>query len=82
MQCGICQRLAGSFWREMISYHSTLFGDINFFIVSEIPNNKIEGAAVFNAMLNRRLGANAAITTVPVINAEDIGSRQESCHLS
>ena len=56
---------------KLVSYHLVLNGDIDFFIVSDIPDDKIADVAIVNAMLVRGSGAIASIATVPAIRAED-----------
>ena len=45
--------------------------DIDFFIISEIPDDKIADVSIVNAMLVRTYGAIESISTVPAIRAED-----------
>ena len=45
-------------------------GDIDFFTISEIPDDKITDAAFVNALLIRGYRAIENITTVPAIKAE------------
>jgi uncharacterized protein with GYD domain len=56
---------------KLISYHLLLNGDIDFIIVSDIPDNKIADIALVNAMLVRGSGAIESVTTVPALRAED-----------
>jgi uncharacterized protein with GYD domain len=63
--------LLKSYGGKMISYHLVLNGDIDFFIVSDIPDDKIADVSLVNAMLVRGSGAIASITTVPAILAEN-----------
>ena len=56
---------------KLISYHMLMNGDIDFFIISEIPDEKITDVAFVNAMLVRGYGSIENITTVPAIRAED-----------
>ena len=56
---------------KLISYHMLMNGDIDFFIISEIPDEKITDVAFVNALLVRGYGAIENITTVPAIRAED-----------
>lgn len=45
--------------------------NLDIFIISEIPDDKITDVAFVNAMLVRGYGAIENITTVPAIRAED-----------
>jgi len=56
---------------KLVSYHLVLNGDIDFFIVSDILDDKIADVALVNAMLVRGSGAIASIATVPTMRAED-----------
>ena len=56
---------------KMISYHMLLNGDIDFFIVVEMPDDKGLNVALINPMLVRVAGGVAKITTVPAILAEN-----------
>ena len=55
---------------ELISYHMILNGDIDFFIVTEIPDEKLGEIALINAMLVRASGFIESITTTPAMTAE------------
>ena len=46
-------------------------GDIDFIIVSDMPDDKIADVALVNAMLVRASGAIEKISTVPAVRAED-----------
>ena len=48
-----------------------IYGNIDFFIISEIPDDKIADVSIVNAMLVRTYGAIETIPTVPAIRAED-----------
>jgi len=69
------QRLSERCWKpyggKLVSYHLVLNGDIDFFIVSDILDDKIADVALVNAMLVRGSGAIASIATVPTMRAED-----------
>lgn len=64
-------KLLEAYGGRLISYHMMLNGDIDFFIVSDIPDDKIAEVALINAMLVRGSGAIESITTVPAMRAED-----------
>jgi hypothetical protein len=46
-------------------------GDIDFFIISEIPDDKFAAISIVNALLVRTYGAIESITTVPAVLPED-----------
>lgn len=56
---------------KLVSYHVLMNGDIDFFIVSDIPDDKIADVAIVNAMLVRGSGGIENITSVPAVRAED-----------
>jgi uncharacterized protein with GYD domain len=56
---------------KLISYYLFLNGDIDFIIVSDIPDDKIADLTLVNAMLVRASGAIESIATVPTLRAED-----------
>jgi len=56
---------------KLISYHMLLNGEIDFFIVSDMPEDKIADVAMVNTMLVRGSGAIKSITSVPAVRAED-----------
>jgi uncharacterized protein with GYD domain len=62
---------------KLVSYHLVLNGDIDFFIVSDIPDDKIADVALVNSMLVRASGAIASIATVPAMRAEDAVPQME-----
>ena len=64
-------KLLEAYGGKLISYHLLLNGDIDFFIVSDIPDEKIADITLVNAMLVRASGAIESIATVPAIRAED-----------
>ena len=64
-------QLLESYGGKLISYHMLLNGDIDFVIVSEIPEEKLASIALVNAMLVRGSGAIESITTLPALSAED-----------
>jgi uncharacterized protein with GYD domain len=56
---------------KLVSYHMLMNGGIDFFIISEISDDKITDVAFVNALLVRGYGSIETITTVPAIRAED-----------
>ena len=64
-------KLLEAYGGKLISYHLLLNGDIDFFIVSDIPDDKIADVALVNSMLVRGSGAIASIATVPAMRAEN-----------
>ena len=56
---------------KLISYHLLLNGDIDFIIITDIPDDKIADVTLINAMLVRGSGAIESLATVPAIRAED-----------
>lgn len=70
-------RLLESYGGALISYHMLMNGDIDFFIVSDIPDDKIADVSIVNAMLVRGSGAVETIATVPAIRAEDAMQQME-----
>ena len=64
-------KLLGAYGGELVSYHMLLNGNIDFFIVSDIPDDRVADVALVNAMLVRASGAIETITTVPAMRAED-----------
>jgi len=64
------EKLMEAYGGKLVSYHMILNGDIDFFIVTEIPEDKMGEIALINAMLVRASGSIASITTVPAMTAE------------
>lgn len=64
-------KLLEAYGGKLISYHLLLNGDIDFIIISDIPDDKIADVALVNAMLVRASGAIESIATVPALRAED-----------
>ncbi len=56
---------------KLVSYHMLLNGDIDFIIVSDIPDDKIANVALVTSMLVRGSGAIESVATVPAVTAED-----------
>ena len=55
----------------MVSYHMLLNGDIDFFIVSDIPEDRTKDLTLLNALVVRSAGGVECVTTVPAIKAQD-----------
>ncbi len=70
-RAGAVEKLMDAYQGKLISYHLLLNGDIDFFIVSEIPDDKVADLGLVNALLVRGSGAIETITTVPAFRAED-----------
>jgi len=64
-------KLLEAYGGKLVSYHLLLNGNIDFFIVSDIPDDKIADVALVNAMLVRGSGAIESIATVPAMRAKD-----------
>jgi uncharacterized protein with GYD domain len=64
-------KLIEAYGGKLVSYHLLLNGDIDFIIVSDIPDDKISDVSLVNSMLVRASGAIESITTVPAMTAED-----------
>ena len=56
---------------KLISYHMLLNGEIDFFIVTEMPDDKIAEVSMVDSMLVRGSGAIESVTSVPAVRAED-----------
>ena len=56
---------------KLVSYHMLVNGDIDFFIVTDMPDDKAGDVAIVNSMLVRGSGAIASIAMVPAVRAED-----------
>jgi uncharacterized protein with GYD domain len=56
---------------KLISYHLLLNADIDFFIIADMPDDKIAEVSMIDAMLVRASGAIESITSVPAVLAED-----------
>lgn len=46
-------------------------GSIDFFIISEMPDDRIADVTIVNAMLVRTYGAIETISSLPAVRAED-----------
>jgi uncharacterized protein with GYD domain len=64
-------KLLEAYGGKLVSYHLLLNGDIDYFIVSDIPDDKIADVVLVNAMLVRGSGAIESIATVPAMRAKD-----------
>ena len=64
-------KLIEAYGGKLISYHMLMNGEIDFFIVSDIPDDRVADVAIVNAMLVRGSGAIETIATVPAVRAED-----------
>ena len=62
---------------KLVSYHIILNGDIDFFIVTDMPDERIADVALVNSMLVRASGAIETIATVPAMRAEDAVPQME-----
>ncbi len=56
---------------KLVSYHILPNGNIDFFIVTDVPDDRISDVALVNSMLVRASGAIDTIATVPAMRAED-----------
>lgn len=65
---------------EMVSYHMLLNGDIDFIILSEIPEERSKDLAIVNALIVRGTGGVDSITTVPALRAEDALTQMQKAH--
>lgn len=64
-------KLVNAYGGEMISYHMLLNGDIDFIIVSDIPEDRTMDLTLLNALVVRGAGGVESITTVPALRAQD-----------
>ena len=55
---------------KLVSYYMLLNGDIDFIIVSDIPDDKLADIALVSPMLVRGSGAVESTTTVPALTPE------------
>ena len=65
------KKLVEAFGGKLVSYHLLMNGEIDFFILVEMPDDKLVGTVHVNAMLVRASGAIKSITSVPAVLAED-----------
>jgi uncharacterized protein with GYD domain len=70
-------KLLEAYGGKLVSYHLLLNGGIDFFIVSDIPDDRIADVALVNAMLVRGSGAIESIATVPAMRAKDAVSQMQ-----
>ena len=70
-------KLLEAYGGKLVSYHLLLNGNIDFFIVSDIPDDKIADVSLVNAMLVRGSGAIESIATVPAMRAKDAVSQMQ-----
>ena len=73
----VVSKLVGALGGELVSYHILLNGDIDFIIVTDMPDDRIADVALVNSMLVRASGAIESIATVPAIRAEDAVPQME-----
>lgn len=65
------KKLVEAFGGEFVSYHLLMNGEIDFFIVTEMPDDKLADIVQVNAMLIRASGAIESISSVPAVLAEN-----------
>lgn len=70
-RAGAVEKLMKAYKGKLVSYHLLFNGDIDFFIVSDIPDDKVSDLGLVNALLVRGSGSIESITTVPAYRAED-----------
>ena len=63
-------KLSEALGGKLISCHMLLNGDIDFLIVTDMPDDKLADNALVSPMLVRGSGAIESITTVPALTAE------------
>jgi uncharacterized protein with GYD domain len=64
-------KLVGALGGKLLSYHLLLNGDFDFFIVTDMPDDKVAEVTMVNSMLVRASGGIQSITSVPAVRAED-----------
>lgn len=64
-------KLVAALGGKLLSYHLLLNGEFDFFIVTDMPEDKAGETAMVNSMLVRGSGSIESITTVPAVHAED-----------
>lgn len=64
-------KLVAALGGKLISYHFLLNGEFDYFIVTDMPEDKIAEVAMVNSMLVRGSGGIQSITSVPAVRAED-----------
>lgn len=70
-RAGAVEKLMEAYRGKLVSYHLIFNGDIDFFIVSDIPDDRVSDLGLVNALLVRGSGSIDSITTVPAYRAED-----------
>ena len=65
------KKLLKAYGGKLVSYHMLMNGSIDFFIISEMPDDKSADVTIVNAMLVRTYGAIETISSVPAVRAED-----------
>jgi uncharacterized protein with GYD domain len=71
------RKLVDALGGKMLSYHMLMNGDIDFFIIVDMPEDKSANIALINPMLVRGTGGVESIVTVPCVLAEDAKSLME-----
>ena len=64
-------KLVAALGGKMLSYHLLLNGEIDYLIITDMPEDKIAEVAMVNSMLVRGSDAVESITSVPAVRAED-----------
>jgi len=64
-------KLLAPFGGKLIGYHMILNADFDFFIVSDVPQDKLAEITFITELLVRGSGAVESMTTVPALSAED-----------
>lgn len=64
-------KLVNAYGGEMLSYHMLFSGEIDFIIVSEIPEERAKDLSLVNALVVRGAGGVESVTTVPAMRAQD-----------
>lgn len=67
----IVGKLVAALGGKLVSYHLLYNGDFDFFIVTDMPEDKIAEVTMVNAMLVRASGGIQSITSLPAVRAED-----------
>lgn len=67
----IVGKLVAALGGKLVSYHLLYNGEFDFFIVTDMPEDKIAEVTMVNAMLVRASGGIQSITSVPAVRAED-----------
>ncbi len=65
------EKLVAALGGKLLSYHLLLNGEFDFFIVTDMPEDKIAEVAMVNSMLVRGSGGIQSITSVPAVRAEN-----------